>query len=78
MKSMSAWLHGCNQTALTNNLPLSQNNLPLSRNNGRLSYNLCFTIESTYLSSQCVEIVEATVVTVRWYIADIAHRIEIP
>ena len=55
---MAAWLHGCNQTALTNNLPFRTNNLPLSRNNGRLSYNLCFTIESTYLSSQCVEIVD--------------------
>jgi hypothetical protein len=44
MKSMSAWLHGCNQTALTNNLPLSQNNLPLSGNNGRLSNAICYIL----------------------------------
>ena len=43
-----------------------------------LSLYLCFTIESTYLCSQCVEIMKAAVVRVRRHIADSTHRIELP
>ena len=43
-----------------------------------LSLYLCFTIENTYLGSQCVEIVKAAVVRVRRHIADSTHRVELP
>lgn len=41
----------------------------------RLPDNLCFSVESTDFGCQRVEVVKATVVAVRWHVADSPHRI---